>query len=246
MVPMCAESRRKKGRRWPLVGRFRYLAREDRWEWSDEVARMHGYEPGSVTPTSQLLLEHKHPDDKPTVAELIEQVLRHGAAFSSRHRIVDTGGDEHVVVVIGDRISGLDGRLIGIGGFYVDVTDQFDADLQRHLSDALSAVDSRRAVINQAMGVLMLRYGVGAESAFDLLVKLSQDSNVKLRTIAEGVVSEITSPEVRADNAADRVDRLLRTLGAGLNSLLQSGVRALPIGEAVERREPAGMGEAPT
>jgi hypothetical protein len=92
----------------------------------------------------------------------------------------------------------------------------------------------------------MLRYGVGAESAFDLLVKLSQDSNVKLRTIAEGVVAEITSPEVRADNAADMVDRLLRTLGAGLNSLLQSGVRALPIGEAVERSEPAGMGEAPT
>ncbi|MDT5224274.1 MAG: hypothetical protein QOG19_1681, partial [Mycobacterium sp.] len=69
MVPMCADSRRKRGRRWPSVGRFRYLIREDRWEWSDEVARMHGYEPGTVTPTSQLLLKHKHPDDKPTVAE---------------------------------------------------------------------------------------------------------------------------------------------------------------------------------
>jgi PAS domain S-box-containing protein len=213
MVPMCADTRRKKGRRWPLVGRFRYLAREDRWEWSDEVARMHGYEPGSVTPTSQLLLEHKHPDDKPTVAELIEQVLRHGTAFSSRHRIVDTRGDEHVVVVIGDRISGPDGRLTGIGGFYVDITDQFDGDLQRHLSDALSAVDSRRAVINQAMGVLMLRYGVGAESAFDLLVKLSQESNVKLRTIAEGVVAEITAADVCPENAADRVNRMLTPWG---------------------------------
>jgi PAS domain S-box-containing protein len=211
MVPMCADSRRKRGRRWPSVGSFRYLVREDRWEWSDEVARMHGYDPGTVTPTTQLLLQHKHPDDKPTVAEVIEQVFRHGAAFSSRHRIIDTRGDEHVVVVVGDRVCGPDGRLTGIGGFFVDITDQFDADLQRNLSDALSAVDSRRAVINQAMGVLMLRYGVGAESAFGLLVKLSQDSNVKLRTIAEGVVAEITAADVPADNAADRVDRLLRT-----------------------------------
>jgi PAS domain S-box-containing protein len=216
MWPMCADSRREQGHRWPPVGRFRYLAREERWEWSDEVARMHGYEPGSVAPTSQLLIEHQHPDDEPTVAELIEQVLRHSAAFSSRHRIIDTRGDEHVVVVIGDRFSGPDGRLMGIGGFYIDMTEQFDADLQRHLSGALSAVDSRRAVINQAMGVLMLRYGVGAESAFDMLVKLSQKSNVKLRTIAEGVVAQITAPDVYSDDAADRVDRLLQTPWRGL------------------------------
>ncbi|WP_235192551.1 PAS and ANTAR domain-containing protein [Mycobacterium asiaticum] len=188
---MCADSRRKKVRRWPLVGKFRYLAREDRWEWSDEVARMHGYEPGTVKPTTQLLLEHKHPDDKPTVAELIDQVRRHSAPFSSRHRIVDTNGNVHVVVVVGDRITGPDGRLLGIGGFYVDITDQFDADLQRHLSDALLSVDSRRAVINQAMGVLMLRYGVDADSAFDLLVKQSQESNIKLRDIAESLVADI-------------------------------------------------------
>ncbi len=210
MSMVCADTRRKRGRRWPLVGRFRYLAREDRWEWSEEVARMHGYEPGSVQPTTQLLLKHKHPDDKPTVPELIEQVRRHGAAFSSRHRIVDTRGETHVVVVVGDRFGGPDGRLLGIGGFYIDVTDQFDADLQKHLSEALLAVDSRRAVINQAMGILMLRYGVNAESAFDLLVKLSQESNVKLRDVAERVVDEITAQDVLHDNAADRVDRLLR------------------------------------
>lgn len=192
------------------MGRFRYLAREDRWEWSEEVARMHGYEPGTVAPTTQLLLKHKHPDDKPTVVELIDQVRRHGAAFSSRHRIIDTRGETHVVVVVGDRFAAPDGRLLGIGGFYIDITDQYDADLQKHLSEALLAVDSRRAVINQAMGILMLRYGVNAEAAFDLLVKLSQESNVKLRNIAERVVGEITEQD-QCDDAAGRVDRLLRT-----------------------------------
>jgi PAS domain S-box-containing protein len=212
MGRMCADSRRKRGRRWPLVGRFRYLAREDRWEWSDEVARMHGYEPGSVQPTSQLMVKHKHPDDdKPTVAELIEQVRRHGAAFSCRHRIIDTRGETHLVVVVGDRFGGPDGRLLGIAGFYVDITDQYDADLQRNLSEALVAVDSRRAVINQAMGILMLRYRVNAEAAFDVLVKLSQESNVKLRNIAERVVGEIAPQDRCGEDAVGRLDRMLKT-----------------------------------
>jgi hypothetical protein len=33
---------------WAPVGGFRYIVRDDRWEWSDEVARMHGYKPGTV------------------------------------------------------------------------------------------------------------------------------------------------------------------------------------------------------
>jgi hypothetical protein len=49
---------------WPVAGSFRYHAREDRWEWSDEVAVVHGYEPGTVNPTTELVPSHKHPDDK--------------------------------------------------------------------------------------------------------------------------------------------------------------------------------------
>lgn len=40
------------------VGSFRYVINDDRWEWSDAVARMHGYAPGSVTPTTELVLSH--------------------------------------------------------------------------------------------------------------------------------------------------------------------------------------------
>ena len=46
------------------VGAFRFWFIGQRWEWSDEVALMHGYEPGSVVPTTELLLSHKHPEDR--------------------------------------------------------------------------------------------------------------------------------------------------------------------------------------
>jgi len=148
---------------WPLAGSFKYDAREDRWEWSDEVAVMHGYEPGTVTPTTELVLSHKHPDDKPTVAQLIEQVRRLGIPFSSRHRIIDTAGKIHVVVVVGDRWKDGAGEVVGTTGFYIDVTEEFDADVRRSLDEVVAIIVVRRATINQAIGMLMLAHGLSAD-----------------------------------------------------------------------------------
>src|SRR5205809_273349 len=77
------------------VGAFRFWFVGQRWEWSEEVTRMHGYEPGTVEPTTELLLSHKHPDDRGHVQELLDHALHHGGSFSSRHRFVDTSGREH-------------------------------------------------------------------------------------------------------------------------------------------------------
>src|SRR5690242_21743972 len=66
------------------AGAFRFFFVGQRWEWSDEVARMHGYEPGTVVPTTELLLSHKHPDDRQHVQDLLDHALHHGGSFSSR------------------------------------------------------------------------------------------------------------------------------------------------------------------
>jgi PAS domain S-box-containing protein len=196
---------------WPLAGRFRYLTREDRWEWSDEVAVMHGYEPGTVTPTTELILSHKHPDDKPNVAELIEQVRRIGIPFSSRHRIIDTAGRVHVVVVAGDLCYDEDGKVMGTTGFYIDITDQFDADVRRSLDEIVATIAERRATINQAMGMLMLAYGVSPERAFEILAWRSQETNKKLRDIATCFVSEAAAAKLLPTSGANQLDHILLT-----------------------------------
>jgi PAS domain S-box-containing protein len=192
------------------VGSFRYLKVPDRWEWSDAVARMHGYAPGMVVPTTQLILSHKHPEDQPAVSEIIDRVLRHGAAFSSKHRIVDTAGAEHVVVVVGDRVLGEDDEVIGTAGFYIDITENFEADIQKSVTEVVAAVEERRALIQEAIGIIRMAYGVSAERAFEVLARRSQLTNVKLRTIAarfvEQLVDEPTTAEVRT-----QVDHALLT-----------------------------------
>jgi PAS domain S-box-containing protein len=192
------------------VGSFRYLIADDQWEWSDAVARMHGYKPGTVTPTTELILSHKHPEDKPAVAEIIDQVLRHGAPFSSRHRIINTQGNIRLVVVVGDRLTDADGQVIGTTGFYIDITEVFDADLQRTVSDMVATIEASRAVINQAIGIVMWNYGVSAERAFDVLAWRSKETNVKLRCIAEQFIRDlaVTPP---SDGVRAAVDHALLT-----------------------------------
>lgn len=187
------------------VGRFRYWLGEQRWEWSDAVARMHGYEPGAVSPSTQLLLQHKHPEDRAQVAAVLERVVE-GEPFSSRHRIIDTGGQEHWVIVVGDRMLDDAGVVIGTAGFYVDVTDVLQADV----SAAVSEVSESRAVIEQAKGVLMAAYGISSERAFDILVWRSQETNVKVRDLAARFLAAFTG-KLPADVLSD-LDHTLLTV----------------------------------
>lgn len=188
------------------VGRFWFYIDGQRWEWSDAVARMHGYKPGQVTPTTELLLQHKHPDDRERVADVLDRVMK-GKPFSSRHRIIDTAGRTRCVVVAGDRMVDATGELAGTSGFYVDVTDSLHTDI----TNVLSAVADSRARIEQAKGVLMIAYGISAERAFDILVWRSQEANLKLRDVAGRFLDAVASKA--SAETQSQVDQALLTLG---------------------------------
>lgn len=94
-------------------GQFRFYFDDERWEWSDAVQIMHGYEPGTVSPTTELVLSHKHPDDYQQVANTLDDVRRHHQAFSTRHRIIDTTGRIHHVIVVADKLQDASGEVIG-------------------------------------------------------------------------------------------------------------------------------------
>lgn len=187
------------------VGRFRFFLADQRWEWSDTVARMHGYSPGTVEPTTELLLQHKHPEDRLQVAEVLERV-RHGEPFSSRHRIVDTEGHTHWVIVVGDRMLDSSGALAGTAGFYVDVTEV----LQSDVSNVVTEVTRSRAVIEQAKGVLMAAYGIPADRAFDILAWRSQETNIKVRDLASRFLAALAGK--LSGEALSQIDHTLLTL----------------------------------
>jgi fructose-specific component phosphotransferase system IIB-like protein len=194
------------------VGWFRFFFADERWEWSPQVELMHGYEPGSVQPTTALVLSHKHPDDYHQVAATIEQIQLTAGAFSTRHRIVDTKGEIHHVVVIGQQMRDDTDTVIGSDGYYVDVTPSITKAREERVTEAVAEIAEARGGIEQAKGMLMLIYRITADSAFELLKWRSQEANVKLRMLAEQVVKDflgLTYEDVLPTRA--EYDRLLLT-----------------------------------
>jgi fructose-specific component phosphotransferase system IIB-like protein len=169
------------------VGWFRFYFADERWEWSPQVERMHGYEPGTVQPTTDLVLSHKHPDDYGQVAATLDEIRRTSGAFSTRHRIIDTHGQIHHVVVVGDQLFDDVGAVVGTHGFYVDVSPWMQHRHDEIVTEAVAEIAEARAVIEQTKGMLMLIYRISAESAFELLRWRSQETNTKLRTLAEQI-----------------------------------------------------------
>ncbi|MCM6775050.1 PAS and ANTAR domain-containing protein [Nocardia sp. CDC159] len=196
----------------PVVGSFRFWFVGQRWEWSDEVARMHGYEPGSVAPTTELLLSHKHPDDRAHVQDLLDYALHSGESFSSRHRFIDTRGVIHNVIVVADRMFDDSGAVVGTSGYYIDLTHTLAEERQEVLDEALPELFEARAVIEQAKGVLMRIYRINADQAFRVLRWRSQETNVKLRTLAARLIAELDSLPPAPPTVQSAFDHLLLTV----------------------------------
>lgn len=192
------------------VGSFRFFLDGQRWEWSDAVAQMHGYRPGDVTPTTELLLSHKHPEDHRRVARVLERMISDAEPFSSKHRIIrhrrqsSPRRGRRRPLARRHRRRDRDHRLLH------DITQSYRSDVKESVDAAVAELAESRAVIEQATGALMLVYGIPADRAFDVLTWCSQQTNTRLRTIAEQLVTGFVECEPAAD-LRTRFDHLLLT-----------------------------------
>jgi PAS domain S-box-containing protein len=205
------------------VGWFRLYFDDDRWEWSPQVEKMHGYPPGSVTPTTEMVLAHKHPDDYRHIADTLDLIRQSRQAFSSRHRIVDVQGRVHHVVVVGDLLRDVDGTVVGTHGYYVDITPS-ERERQDEVTAAVTVIAEARADIERTKGMLMLIYGMDEASAFELLKWRSQETNVKLRLLAAQVAADfiaLTGSEPLPPRSG--YDTLLMTAHLRINAGRESG-----------------------
>ncbi|WP_280276655.1 PAS and ANTAR domain-containing protein [Nocardia wallacei] len=191
------------------VGRFRYWFGSRRWEWSAEVARMHGHPPGTE-PTTALLLSHKHPDDRDRLEAWITSV-EDGGAFSSRHRIIDAAGQVREVLVVSEPMTDERGAVIGTQGYYIDLSVAAAEYRKEVLDDVLPQLVDARAVIEQAKGALMLGYGINADQAFAVLRWRSQETNTNLRAIAERLVATLRDVSSDETRLRSRLDHALLT-----------------------------------
>ncbi len=109
-------------------------------------------------------------------------------------------------------------RRYGSLNLYAEDIDAFDQDdlavasiFVRHASVALAnahneeglqtAIDARK-LIGQAQGILMERFDIDADRAFEFLRRQSQTHNVKLRFVADWVVEHRNAPDASFSDSA--------------------------------------------
>jgi ANTAR domain/PAS fold len=175
------------------VGWFRYFFPDERhnehWEWSPQVERMYGYQPGTVAPTTALVGAHQHPEDYRQIPDTLALIRQTHLAFSSRHRVRDVHGNVRQLVVVGDQLCDDAGTVVGIHGFFIDVTRE-ELARQDQVTAMATNISQDQAVIEQAKGMLMLIYGTDAATALELLKWRSQETHVKLRQLCEQLTAD--------------------------------------------------------
>ncbi|WP_231581923.1 PAS and ANTAR domain-containing protein [Cellulosimicrobium funkei] len=190
------------------IGQYRLELATGTWWWSSETYRVHGFEPGEVVPTTELVLAHKHPDDRDRVRQILDEARATGEPFSSVHRIMDASGKERYLVIVGQgRRDPVTGMVVELLGYFVDITSTVAAGGEERAHRDIAAAAAGRGPIEQAKGILVATHGVDPDEAFGLLKRASNDKNVRLRDLARVVVDEATRSGA---DCAERVEALLR------------------------------------
>lgn len=194
----------------PPVGRYRLDLATGEWAWSDEIYEMHGFRPGEIVPTTSLILAHKHPGDRGRVDGVLRRAAETGQTFSSVHRILDAQGNTRTLAVTGQgRRDPRTGQVTELFGYFLDVTESHREAASREATASIRASAERRAVIEQAKGVLMMVYGVESDEAFELLRRASNEANIAVRDIAYSLVHLLAAPDVTLVPTTEAIDEFL-------------------------------------
>ena len=214
-------------------GPFRYTVPSDSWWWSEQVYAIHGFQPGEVVPTTELILAHAHPSDAQALARALHTAATEGGSFSVWHRIVDSHRAVRQALTIGEGLIDPAGEPTEVRGYVVDLTEPKRRSLHGAVDDAVRESARSRADIEQAKGVLMLAYSLGADDAFALLRRFSQNTNVKVRELAGRIVDGVVECGRLPAEVQAEFDRLLTCPAPSTDDLLTQ--------QAMDRDpEPAG------
>ncbi len=120
------------------VGTWSWDVAADRTTWSDQVYRIHGYEPEVEPPALQGVLDRYHPDDATLLAAHVQRAVAEGLDYALQARVYRPDGAERHVVARGACRKDADGRVSALVGTFQDITEHVaDEKFVRALADNL-------------------------------------------------------------------------------------------------------------
>ncbi len=135
-----SEANLAKAQHLAMLGSFEWLSKGNTLIWSDELYRILGYRPGTVTPNRELLLRHLHVEDNQAFVGSLLETARNGTPFERQFRFMRQDGVERIGLCQAEAEFDTAGNLLRILGTIQDVTHQ--KILERELVHAKEAAEA--------------------------------------------------------------------------------------------------------
>ncbi|MDO3377421.1 ATP-binding protein [Geoalkalibacter halelectricus] len=186
-----------------------------RSHWSEELARITGFQAQRPPPTREEFFALIHPEDLPWVRETAEEAFRSGGRFVIEHRLVRPDGEVRLVHSQAEMFRDAAGRPRRIFGTVQDVTERKQVEVQ--LQDLLAAMAAKNQQLEQAYQELQ---------ATQAYVR-QQEKMAGIGQLAAGVAHEINNPLGYISSNLATLDKYLERLGEFVenqDALLKEGL----------------------
>ncbi len=127
------------------VGNWAWNLKTNSMQWSDEIFRIFGHNPGDLQPTYGWLISHVHPDDRDMVEKSAEAAIKENKLFNLDYRIITADGSIRYINSVADKIRrGPAGDPIWLYGIVQDITARKQAE---------KALVKSRAILSRAQDI---------------------------------------------------------------------------------------------
>lgn len=129
------------------TGSFGFRMLDGRVFWSEEAARIYGYDP-RVPPTVEMVLQRVHPDDRNLIQDVFARAAQGDASFDFEHRLLMPDGSIKRMRNLAHSVKDEAGQEEVLGAV-TDVTDQYasKAALEEALAKVQKSEDRLRTLI---------------------------------------------------------------------------------------------------
>ncbi len=124
------------------MGDYDWNVADDTNQWSDQLYRIYGYEPGAMNVSYETFISHIHPDDRDRILQIHRHSYTTGEPYEMVERIVRPDGEVRHLASNGEVVTDADGTPVRMLGTCVDITDRVLAE-QAHAEHAMRLGESK-------------------------------------------------------------------------------------------------------
>ncbi|GAB3664718.1 hypothetical protein GCM10027596_29570 [Nocardioides korecus] len=195
----------------PTFGRWSYDYVTKDWSWSPEIIRMWDIAMATESAVADII-SRVHEDDRVEITRRVTHSVDDAVVLSGQARLVTDSRGERIFSFLGDVIHDDDGTPLRLEGYSLDVTEE----VRLATREAVDSATRHRRAIEQVKGALMVTYRVDEVTAFAILRKQSNESNVKIHELAEHVSRAMSGGVPRPGGGATPMMEILAAVALKL------------------------------